>query len=319
MADAQDLGVGRGRLRNPGLARPFRGVRGDSGATDPADEQESTSAAIRRQLRARDLQYAPLLKEAHAYGAVSAARILGLPLPLQLLRDPRVHLVVPDGTNVPRRPGVTTRIVPARLWRTFTFAGVALPHPALLYGLMSRDLLRSNAASARPDLLGFGDALVSGAENYPNRRWHGTLETPDVLQRFVAEWSPGFGAALLREMTPQIREKVESPYESLLRFVLHDSGYPELTVQHSLRVRGKQVARPDCADLEAKIAYDFEGLGHLVSPTQWRRDIQRVRQVTNLGWHSERLTISDLWPDPSAFLAHAHALRERRLRMLGKL
>lgn len=318
MADARDLGVGRGRLQNRGLDRPFRGVRVDGTAPEPTVRHESAAAVIRDELRAHDLQYAPLLKESHAYGAVSTARILGLPLPVHLLRDSRVHLIVPEGTNVPRRPGVTTRIVPVRLWRTHRFDGVLLPHPALLYCLMSRDLLRSNASTAQSDLLSLGDALVTGAENYPNRRWSGVLTSREVLQGSVADWSPAFGAALLRETTPRIREKVESPYETLMRFVLHESGYPELTVQHSLRVGGFEIARPDCADLEAKIAYDFEGLGHLVSPKQWRRDIKRVRQITNLGWHSERLTVSDLWPSPREFISHAHAVRARRLRLLGE-
>lgn len=285
-------------------------------ATEQAALHESAAAVARRIARAHDLHYSPLLKESHAFGAVSAARILGLPLPLRLLRDSRVHLIVPEGTNVPRRPGVTTRIVPVRLWRTWKFAGVSLPHPLLLYGLMGRDLLRSNASTAPSDLLSLGDALVTGAQNYPNRRWHGSLTRLDALERYAADWSPAFGAALLRQMTPQICENVESPYETLMRFVLHESGYPELTVQHPLLVRGEQLARFDCADLDAKIGYEFEGLGHLVNPKQWRRDIKRVRQVTNLGWHSERLTVSDLWPDPSEFVAHAHALRSRRLHLL---
>lgn len=319
VADAQALGVGRGRLQNRGLERPFRGVRVDALALEPMIEHEAKAAAIRRRLRAHDLQYAPLLKESQAYGAISAARVLGLPLPWPLLNDTRVHLIVPEGRNLPRRPGVVTRIVPLRLWRTFAFEGVLLPHPTLLYCLMSRDLLRSNASAARSDLLSLGDALVTVARNYPNRVWNGNLTTRAALASAVAEWSPGYGSSLLREMTPQIREKVESPYESLMRFALHDSGYPELAVQHSLQLGGVELARPDCADLKAKIAYDFEGLGHLVSPSQWRRDVKRARLVTNLGWHGERLTHSDLWPDPSEFIRHAHGLRERRLRLLGEM
>ena len=319
VADARALGVGRGRLQNRSLERPFRGVRVDAIALEPTIEHEAKAAAIRRRLRAHDLQYAPLLKESQAYGAISAARVLGLPLPWPLLNDTRVHLIVPEGRNLPRRPGVVTRIVPLRLWRTFAFEGVLLPHPTLLYCLMSRDLLRSNASAARSDLLSLGDALVTVARNYPNRVWNGNLTTRAALASAVAERSPGYGSSLLREMTPQIREQVESPYESLMRFALHDSGYPELAVQHSLQLGGVELARPDCADLKAKIAYDFEGLGHLVSPSQWRRDVKRARLVTNLGWHGERLTHSDLWPDPSEFIRHAHGLRERRLRLLGEM
>lgn len=309
VADAHLAGVGRGRLENANLDRAFHGVR----VAPPSETDEARLGRMTQLERAielgrrRDLSYAARARQRQAFGAVSAARILGLPLPARLARDTRVHLIVPQGFSSSSPRGTTTRIVPQRAWRTFDFEGLLLPSPELIFCLLARDL-------EVEDLLVLADALVTTSRWYPARRWDGALSTPERLASASLAWSPCTGASRLREVVPLIRPLVESPYETIMRFQLEQSGYPTLVVQHLLYgPDGRKVARGDCADLEARILYDYDGDGHRTSRSQWQKDVRRARRVANLDWHPERVVLADLWPDPSAFIAHAHALRPRRL------
>lgn len=54
------------------------------------------------------------------------------------------------------------------------------------------------------------------------------------------------------------------------------------------------VARTDLAYPELKVAIEYEGDGHRTSAEQWRRDIQRQRELEALGWIVIRLTQEDL-------------------------
>lgn len=303
------MGVGRGRLDNANLDRPFYGVR-----VAPLSEAEQARLATMTELehaserlRNRDLSYAARARQRQAFGAVSAARILGLPLPLHFAQDERVHLIVPQGFSSSSPRGTTTRIVPQHAWRTFEFDGLRLPSPELIFCLLAREL-------DVMDLLVLADALVTTSRWYPGRRWWGNLSTPEQLSTAALAWSPGTGASKLREVLPLIRLTVESPYETTMRFHLEQSGYPMLAVQHVLYgPDGRKIARGDCADVEARILYDYDGDGHRTSRSQWQKDVRRARRVAALDWHPERLVLADLWPDPSAFVTHAHALRTRRV------
>ncbi len=301
--------MGRGRLDNSNLDRPFHGVR----VAPPSKEvvaRLTTMTELERAvelLRMRDVSYAARARQRQAYGAVSAARILGLPLPATLARDPRVHLIVPQGFSSSSPRGTITRIVPQRAWRTFEFDGLLLPSPELIFCLLARDLDVMN-------LLALADALVTTSHWYPSRRWLGALSTPELLATAATDWSPCTGASRLREVLPHIRLRVESPYETMMRFLLEQSGYPTLTVQHLLYDRaGRKVARGDCADEQARILYDYDGDGHRTSRSQWQKDVRRARRVATLDWHPERVVLADLWPNPSAFITHAQDLRARRL------
>lgn len=54
------------------------------------------------------------------------------------------------------------------------------------------------------------------------------------------------------------------------------------------------VARVDLAYPELKIAIEYEGDGHRTDKRQWRRDIQRQRDLEDRGWTVIRLTELDL-------------------------
>lgn len=315
VADARKAGVGRGALSNAGLERPFYGVRQvppkspPGGSQSPGrlfDEFQGLRFRQRRRIRA----YIPRLRTGQALGPRATALLRGLPLPLRLVRDTTVDVIVPQGTCRPKAAGVQARGVPERHFDLQIVNGIPCTPPELLYCLLARDL-------SEVDLLAVGDALVTEADNSPNRTWFTALSSAERLVEAVNRWSPGTGSARLRRVTPMIRPGVESPHETSMRFHLHESGYPELTLQLSIVHNGVELARADGADLEARILYDFDGDGHRVDKRQFRKDVKRPRLLRMLGWHDERLTVDDLEPTPDAFVAYAHELRRRRLAELA--
>lgn len=317
VADARAAGFGRGSLSNAGLERPFHGVRqvpppaprtprpGDKRAQSELDEFQKIRIRQRRRIRA----YLPRLRPGQAFGPRSTALILGLPLPARMVRDTTVDVIVPQGACRPKAAGVVVRGVPTRHYGVLQVNGLPCTPPELLYCLLAREL-------NEVDLLALGDALVTDSDIYPNRTWFTALSSEEALGKAVVRWAPGTAVARLRRITPMIRLKVESPYETAMRFHLHESGYPELTVQHPILVDGFEAARGDAADLQARILYNFDGDGHRVDRRQWQADVKRPRLLVMLGWHAERLTLSDLEPSPDAFVRYAHQLRRQRLQDL---
>ena len=107
---AMEAGVARQRLRRSDLVAPFHGVRAP--ASTELDQATRCDA------------YAQLMPERLAFAGPTAARIWGLPLPLAIERDPRLHVVATDGGRAPRGAGIvgtrTRRKVETRIengWR----------------------------------------------------------------------------------------------------------------------------------------------------------------------------------------------------------
>ena len=72
------------------------------------------------------------------------------------------------------------------------------------------------------------------------------------------------------------------------------AGMPEPVVQHEVFDGGRRIARIDLAYPELRIAIEYEGDGHRTDKEQWRRDIQRQRDLEDRGWIVIRLTQRDL-------------------------
>lgn len=95
---------------------------------------------------------------------------------------------------------------------------------------------------------------------------------------------------------------VESPKETETRLLLVDAGLPEPVVQHEVRDGRRLVARIDLAYPQWKIAIEYEGDGHRTDAAQWRRDIQRQRELEDRGWIVVRITQLDLTDGSAALL-----------------
>lgn len=291
VAEAARQGLSPGTLRNGSLQTPFRGIR--------TVEQPET-------LRDRAAGFATILRPWQALGGVSALAVLGLPVPWRLASTETVEIVSAKGRSHPCRPGVSVRrISPDRL-DVWDVEGMTTASASLVWALMA-------GRCSVHELIVIGDAIVSGAEHYPDRRLPGPLATLDELRVATELRAGSLGAAALRAALPRIRERVESPRESDMRLLIVDAGLPEPDVQvpildpQTRRVLG----RADLLHRDARVVEEYEGKGHRAEH-QWDRDIEKYRDFARVGFHVVRATNRDLFPSAARWLADLATVLQQR-------
>lgn len=272
VADARALGVGRGRIRARDLARPFHGVRA-----------RRTEASFLDRMQA----YSPRMRASQRLIGRSALRAWRLPVPGRWTADELLEVAAPRGENPPRTAGVKGRRLTAGRATTWTIDGVAVVDPVAAIFSTARDLTVGQVVV----LL---DAVMTAADSYPSLLPGRPVFTREQIERRLADWGAFRGCVTVREAIPLARAAVESPKESETRLLLLGAGLPEPQVQYREVDDGRLVARIDLAYPEWKVAIEYEGDGHRTDKQQWRRDIQRQRELEDRGWIVIRLTQADL-------------------------
>jgi hypothetical protein len=291
VTEARAEGVSAGRLRGPSFARTFHGAR----AMEPPVSSLAQAEA-----------YAPLLRPWQALAGVSGLAVLGLPVPWRLARSSTVAIVSAIGRGHPVREGVrTTRIAAGRL-ETWEVGGTRVLAPAALWAQLA-------ATCTEHELVMVGDAIVTRAEHYPNRRLPGPLATLEELGDVARRWARCAGAGALRAALPRIRLGVESPRETDMRLSIVDAGMPEPEVQARIHdpVTGRFLGRCDLLHRDARVVEEYEGAGHREA-SQWDRDIEKYRDFARIGLHVVRATHRDFWPSPDRWLADLAAVLRTR-------
>lgn len=278
--DAIRRGVPPGRLRAGDLSTPIRGVRLASGHDDL--EERCRAFLLHRRDRV-------------AFSHVTAARLLGAPLPPFAHTDDRLHVSVPEDGRAVQAVGVVGHTLTA--WRTVELRGLPLTAPEQLW-------LDLAATLDRTGLVALGDWLVS---------YRHPLTTPDALAAIVSD-SPGRrGVARAREALALVRTRAESPAESRLRLLLLDAALPEPWLNYLIHAPdGRFVARVDFAFPRERLVLEYEGDGHRVDREVWAKDIRRREELEDLGWRVVRVTSADL-RDPSRLLTRVRRLLADRL------
>ena len=90
-AEALEQGVAERRLRGDDLARPFHGVR---------------TLAVPHDTLTLCRAYGPRMSSTSFFSSVTAAKLLGLPLPHRLQRERAIHVAVPSPTRGIKARGV---------------------------------------------------------------------------------------------------------------------------------------------------------------------------------------------------------------------
>ena len=291
---ALELGVTPGLLRSRRLDRPFHGVRSrlETGAGEHLD-------AV--------LAYATRMSPYAFISHRSAAVVWGLPLPgpLAALRPVDVSVMfprrAPEGRGV---RGHSVRGSGVHVWDHPQF-GVRVSSPASTWVQLAGDLTHPY------DLVAVGDALVRQPQ-HPNDP--GALATVDQLGRALSA-GRRVKAEDLRRALPRIHNGASSRPETWTRLLVVDAGLPEPTPAFEIADdAGDFVARVDLAFEAERLALEYEGEHHLTSPAQWRRDIERIERLADLGWRVIRVTADDVFRHPDAFVRRVRrALDERRL------
>lgn len=285
-------GLTPGVLRGPRFAVPHRGVRALESPVDPLG---------------RALAFAPLLRPWQCFGGASALALLGLPIPPRMCHGD-VEVVSATGRGHPQRPGVRVRRLVQGRVRVTSVDGVRVASAPLAWALAA-------GACTVHELVRIGDAIVSDAGNYPDRRLPGPLATIDDLRDVLEGWDRGRGVSKLRAALPRIRERVESPRETDMRLFIVDAGLPEPEVQVSVHdpADGRLLGRADLLHRDARVVEEYEGAGHRAEH-QWDRDIQKYRDFARIGLHVVRATNRDFVPSPERWLTDLAAVLRARSR-----
>lgn len=302
VAEARLHGVGRGRLRASDVEPLFPGVYGaiDGSAIPIAERSVSSSqAAWRRDHLRRVLAFAKVMRSTQCFSGVTAAVILGLPLPPQTAADIEVGSYAP--THAPRVVGVRGRKLHPALVSTVTHRGLCVTSPPSTWVMLAAEL-------ALPDLVALGDAIVRRPRIPGTARLERQpLATLDDLRAEIDRGRrPGLAAA--RRALPLLSRHSASAPESHLRLRLREWGLPDPALDVDVRdASGRLLGCTEIAYPEFRVAFEYEGDHHRVSRAQWDRDIDKARDYTAAGWITVRVTARLLYATPERLRRIAEA------------
>ena len=228
------------------------------------------------------------------FSSLTAAAIMGFPLPHSHLAATALHVAVPAPTRGLKARGVIGHKVrlmggDVRLWH-----GLPLSSPERAFCEIAAEL-------AVADLVAAGDHLI---------HWRSPLATAEQLQDAVARYPGQRGRGRLLAALVMLDDRAESPQESRLRVLLTRARISGFRSNHEVTVRGRRF-RIDLAFPDIKVAIEYQGDYHR-SPEQWRRDMTRRSILASDGWFVIELNADDL-RDPVELVARIrHVLASRR-------
>lgn len=222
-------------------------------------------------------------------------RLWGLPHPRRWKVSEPLEIAVPRDSNPPRTNGVRGRRLDADRATTWLIDGIPVIDPIAALFSSADELTVEQAVGAI-------DALLTASSNYPTRVDGFPRVTRDDVHARLDLWTRFKGRATIRVALDLARENVESPKETETRLLILQSGLPEPDVQFEVFDGRRFIARVDLAYPSLKIAIEYEGDGHRTDREQWRRDIQRQRELEDQGWLVIRLTQDDLAQGSAALI-----------------
>lgn len=256
--EARASGVTAGRLGARDLEAPFRGARMRVVDAAPLDQHELREYDLRRRAVAL-LLVAPVDA---AFSHVTAARLLGMPLPERLFAD-ELHLTTAG--QPPRRLGVAAHR--SRDARRIEVHGLPVIAAELVW-LQLAPLLTLE------ELIEAGDHLVR------RKRPPSTLES---LSAELAAARGRRGVTAASAALPHIRAGTDSPPETRTRRTIVRAGLPEPVVGFRAHHEGAFIGTPDLAYPKHRIALEYQGGGHREQDV-FEEDIYRLERFHEAGW-----------------------------------
>lgn len=227
-----------------------------------------------------------ILPAGAAATGVTALRIYGL----DVGRDRRLHFTTTrphqrriDGVVVHRRIRPALR----RLWN-----GVTVTTPEQTFVEASRTL-------SLVDLVIAGDWLI-----------HHGLTTLAELQHFV-DTVHDHGVKRARRAMVWVRERIESPRETVLRLMIVFARLPEPSPNVALGDEWEFVGRPDLVYLKYRVIVEYDGRYHFEDPGQRERDLERREALEALGWRVIVVTAKGMRRPQEVVWRIYRALRDR--------
>ncbi len=261
-AHALSLGLGKKRIDGGDLLRPFHGTR------HPA----SVSLDLEARCRALVTRSSPQ----SFFCSVTAALIMGLPLPRAVQGDTRLHLAVPAPARSSVARGVVGHKVQLMSSDVRRWHGLRVSSPERVWCELGQVL-------SVADLVAVGDHLI---------HWESPLCSLDDLRAALARYPGRRGRTVLTEAIDLLDERSESPQESRLRVLLHSVGIVGLVANLRITVRGKRY-RADLALPRWKVAIEYQSDYHR-DADQWRKDMSKRESIATIGWHTMEMNADDL-------------------------
>lgn len=278
--EAAAQGVSRNRLRASDLSAPFRGTRAQAGET-----------ALRTRCEAFSLVMGPH----QVFAGPTAAGLWGIPLPLRLAREARLHVLTVGQDWASSAQGVIGS-------RT---AGPVTQE--VMHGLRLTD-----AASTWCALAGrlSVDELIEAGDRLLGRPL--PLASSEQIDAAIAAYGSRRGIRRLREARPQLRAGSESPRETRLRLVVVRGGLPEPEPNGVIALRGGRSTHGDLVFRAFKVLLEYDGQHHREDAGQWARDVVRLNDLAEAGWLVIRITKET--PRAEILARTERALRDRGWR-----
>ena len=261
-AEGLSAGLGKRRVDGSDLLRPYRGVR--------------HPVAIPLTLEARCRAFATRMRSDAFFNSITAAGLMGLPLPRAMQNNPTLHVAVPAPSRSLQVRGVVGHKVQlmGNDWRDWHGLRVSTPE---------RVWCELAALLPLPDLVAVGDYLI-----HWERPICSMVELAAATERFMGRR----GRAVLRTALAQLDDHSESPQESRLRVVLALAGIDGLVANLRITVRGKTY-RADLALPKWKVAIEYQSDYHR-DVGQWRKDMTKRESIASVGWLTMEVNADDL-------------------------
>lgn len=255
-------------MRGSDLAQPFRSVRVVAGS----------SVALEARCSALQLRLPDGAFLSHA----TAALLFGMPIPLSLEADARLHVSVADPARPPRVHGVISHQIAILGAGPREWNGFRVSSPVHTWCLLAEEL-------SVPDLVAVADFLITGDR---------PLATAAQLAAGVSASVGRRGAKRLVRALPLVRPGPRSRPETHARLLYAAAGLPDPEVNGCIfDASGRFVAMSDLVFRRWRVANEYEGKHHQEA-TQFRRDILRRERVEDTGWRLSRFTADDLYRRP---------------------
>jgi hypothetical protein len=272
-------GLTRGELRSRRLNREIHSVRSESHDLTLADRCRMLA------LRIPDDAF---------FSHVTAALLLGLPLPWTLERSPTIHVGAPPPSRALHSRGIHGHELDVTAADVVLQSGIRLTSAARTWCDLAATL-------SLPDAVAAGDYVI-----HRQLPLASIADLRAMSRRFVGRR----GARIIRAALLLLNDRSESRPESILRVVIVLGGLPAPLINHTIvdTETGKAV-RPDFTFAASKTILEYQGDYHRSKP-QWRKDMTRRAKLEAKGWKVLELNWDDL-QDPDELVARIRALLTR--------
>jgi len=276
---AEEIGIGRSRLRANDLVSPFVGVR-------TPDTLELTPLEIAR-------AYVPIMAAAEFFSHVTAALIHGLWLPLELERRPLIDVSVQKPARAPRDRLVRGHHLIERVGLVQEKDGFRVASPVETWCQLATYL-------TLVELVVAGDALLQRDRSDADQRRAELVAAADDSARPMSR--------RLQRAVRLVRTGSRSAKETELRLLLVLAGLPEPEINGRIvDDDGWCIAECDLVYRAARVVIEYEGDDHRTSKAIFRNDVHRYERLRDLGWRVIRVTADDLRMRPQETVERVRA------------